>query len=392
MVMTAVVTVFMTQPIFLELATSFRIELSEARFAFGATSLSYSAAFFFVGPLADRFDRPKMAITGLVASSAAIFSASLTTCFPSFLITMGLTGFSAALIPAALFPHMTLLAPREKLGLYVGAIVASGTLGVVVGRVAIGLLTAQFGWPVAFRMVSALLLALAGLGRLVLVERSGPRPPSPLSIPALYLRSIKLLLSPKTLALLTIGFFLFSGFLGMVTFLTYRLVAAPFLFTAAEVGWISLAGITALVAPLAGTLSRKTGIFEVSLPALVVCLVAVQLMGWFHSVPVVTLGLLLLFAGVYCCQPLIFLLIGQNVPRESLGSASSLYILVCIGGGSLSSMALGPIWTAYGWSGVTLACTLCIAVATTTLGVLASKKWGEETGVEVPCVRQRLPE
>jgi MFS transporter, YNFM family, putative membrane transport protein len=390
MVMIAVATVFMTQPIFLEIATTFRLELSKARLAFSVTSLCYSAGFFFIGSLADRFNLPKMAVAGLVTLSVMIFLASLTTCFPLFLMAMGLIGFSAALIPAALFPHMALVAPKEKLGLYVGAIVASGTVGVVVGRVAIGLLTAQFGWPVAFRLISVLLFILAALGFFVLVEQSTQRTPSPLSIPALYLRSIKLLFSLKTLALLVTGFFLFFGFLGMLTIVTYRLVAPPFLFTTREVGWISLAGFTALIAPFSGALSQKTGIFKVSLPGLFLCLVAVQFMGWFNSVPVITLGLILLFAGTYCCQPLLFLLIGQSVPKESLGSASSLYIVVCIGGGSLSSIVLGPIWTAFGWSGVTLACTVSLALATTTLAVLASgkarrgKRKGETASVGVP--------
>jgi len=42
-------------------------------------------------------------------------------------------------------------------------------------------------------------------------------------------------------------------------------------------------------------------------------------------------GVLLLFSGVYFCQPLIFLLITQKVPKIYLGTASSFYVLFCIG-------------------------------------------------------------
>ncbi|WP_300667749.1 MFS transporter [Desulfoluna sp.] len=371
MVMTAVATVFMTQSIFLEIATSFHLEIARARFAFSVASLSYSAAFFFIGPLADRFDLPKMALTGLMALSVVIFGAASITRFSLFVTAMGLIGVSAALIPASLFPHMTLMAPREKIGLHVGAIVASGTLGIVFGRVIMGVLTAHRGWPSAFRMVSGLLLVLAVAGWVFLVEK-GPRRTQPkANLSDLYKGSLRLLLRPRPQALLATGFFLFFGFLGMVTFLTYRLTAPPFDFTSGEVGWISLAGITALIAPFAGHLSQKTGPFRVILPGLGLCLVALQLMGWFQSIPLVTLGLLLLFAGAYCCQPLLFLLIGECVPKESLGTASSLYILVCIGGGSLSSMVLGPVWTAWGWPGVTLACSLSIAIAAGITGTLA---------------------
>jgi YNFM family putative membrane transporter len=145
--------------------------------------------------------------------------------------------------------------------------------------------------------------------------------------------------------------------------LTYRLIAPPFNFTSGEVGWISFAGITALVAPFAGNLSQKIGTYKLIFPSLLLCLLSFQLMGWFLSITLTVLGLLLLFLGVYVCQPLVFLLIGQNVPKESIGSASSLYILFCIGGGSLSSILLGPVWRSHGWSGITTICTVSLLIS-----------------------------
>ncbi|SCX89936.1 MFS transporter [Desulfoluna spongiiphila] len=374
MVMTAVATVFMTQSIFLEISTAFQLDIARARFAFSVASLCYAAAFFFIGPLADRFDLPKMALTGLTALWAAILLASVAPSFSYFITAMGLIGFSAALVPASMIPHMTLLAPPKKLGLYVGAVVASGTLGIVFGRVAVGLLTAHLGWRVAFRIVAVLLMVLWAAAYAWLMETTPRRQPAPRKLSELYLGAIRLVCTPKPLALFATGFFLFFGFLGMVTFLTYRLTAPPFFFTAGEVGWISLAGLTALIAPFAGSISQQTGPYKVSLPGLGICLVALQLMGWSESVPLITLGLLLLFAGAYCCQPLIFLLIGASVPKTALGSASSLYILVCIGGGSLSSMVLGPVWALWGWPGITLACSLSLAMAAGVLGTLAMRE------------------
>ena len=117
------------------------------------------------------------------------------------------------------------------------------------------------------------------------------------------------------------GFFLFIGFLGMATFLTYRLAAPPYNFSSGEIGWISFAGITALIAPFAGHFSNKAGIYKIVLAGLMTCLLSFQLMGWFPSITLTALGLLLLFLGVYTVQPLVFLIIGQSVSRDSLGSA-----------------------------------------------------------------------
>ncbi len=73
-------------------------------------------------------------------------------------------------------------------------------------------------------------------------------------------------------------------------------------------------------------------------------------------------------------QPLVFLLIGQNVPKESIGSASSLYILFCIGGGSLSSVFLGPVWLSHGWSGITIICTISVLISLLIISIIMLKE------------------
>jgi YNFM family putative membrane transporter len=372
--MLAVSTIFMTQSIFLELSEAYRIDITQARFSFSIVSLFYAIAFFFLGPIADKFDLPKMAVAGIVLLASAVGYASLTTEFSTFIIAMAITGTCAALIPASMFPHIALVAPEEKTGVYVGTIVASGTVGVVFGRTLVGILTEQFGWQISFRVISGLLLIFAFFTVVTLVNRSNTRASSEKRLSRLYANSIKLLLSIKTLSLLLAGFLLFIGFLGMITFLTYRLVEPPFNFTSGEIGWISLAGLTALVAPFAGSLSQRVGVFRIIFPGLLICLISLQLLGWCTSVHLVIIGLLLLFISVYSCQPLIFLLIGQTVPRSSLGSASSLYILFCIGGGSLSSVILGPIWKSFGWAGITIVCSVSLALA---IAVLVGKVWYE---------------
>ena len=369
----AVSTVFMTQSIFLELSESFNIDITQARFSFSIVSLFYAASFFFLGPAADKFDLPKIAVTGLLLLAITIFCSSYATSFNLFIVAMALIGICAALIPASMFPHIAKTSPKNKIGMYMGSIVASGTLGVILGRVAMGLLTSIIGWQFSFRIVSFVLLFLTVLTFLYLVERDEQNSKNQQKLTRLYANSIRLLFDPKILSLLLAGFSLFVGFLGMVTFLTYRLIAPPFNFSSGEVGWISFAGITALIAPFAGNLSQKIGTNKIIFYSLLVCLLSFQFMGWFQSITLTVFGLLLLFLGVYTFQPVLFLLVAQNVPKESIGSASSLYILFCIGGGSLSSIFLGPVWHSYGWSGITTICTISVLISLLIISVTALK-------------------
>lgn len=374
----AVSTVFMTQSIFLELSDSFNINLTQARFSFSIVSLFYAAAFFFLGPAADRFDLPKIAVTGLFLLASTIFCSSYATSFNFFIVAMAFIGICAALIPASMFPYIARTSPKDKSGIYIGAIVASGTLGIIFGRVSMGILTSITGWQSSFRIISFVLFFLTVITFLSLVEKQDEKSKNHQKLTQLYANSIQLFFNPKILSLLLAGFSLFVGFLGMVTFLTYRLIAPPFNFSSGEVGWISFAGITAIIAPFAGNLSQKIGTYKIIFPGLLMCLMSFQLMGWFDSITLTTLGLLFLFLGVYSCQPLLFLLISQTAPKESIGSASSLYILFCIGGGSLSSIFLGPVWRSYGWFGITITCTISVLISLLIMSVIALNERGIE--------------
>ena len=377
--MLAVSAVFMTQSIFLEISESFNIDITQARFSFSIVSLFYSASFVFLGPAADKFDLPKIAVTGLLLLTMTVFCASYATDFSLFIIAMGLMGIGAALIPASMFPHIALISPENKMGVYIGSIVASGTLGVIFGRVSMGLLTSAMGWQFSFRIVSVVLFVLTVISYFSLVEKHNEKLRNHQKLSKLYANSIRLMFKPKILSLLLVGFSLYVGFLGMLTFLTYRLVAPPFNFSSGEIGWISFAGITALIAPFSGNISQKIGTLKIIFSSLLICLLSFQLMGWFQSITLITLGLLLLFFAVYSCQPLVFILIGQNAPRESIGSASSLYILFCIGGGSLSSIFLGTVWRSYGWHGITTLCSISLLIALLIMSIIALK---ESTGKE----------
>ena len=376
----AVSTVFMTQSIFLELSESFKIDITQARFSFSIVSLSYSASFFFLGPAADKFDLPKIAVTGLLLLAITVFCASYASNFGLFILAMALMGICAASVPASMFPHIAKTSPKNKIGVYLGSIIAAGTLGVIFGRVSMGLLTSNIGWQSSFRIVSVVLFFLSAISFLSLVEKHNKKSRNHQKLFKLYTNSIRLMFNLKILSLLSVGFSLYFGFLGMVTFLTYRLVAPPFYFSSGEVGWISFAGITALIAPFSGNISQKIGTYKIIFPGLLICLLSFQLMGWFQSITLIVLGLLLLFLGVYACQPLVFLIIGQNVPRESIGSASSLYILFCIGGGSLSSIFLGPIWRSYGWHGITTLCSVSLLISLLIMTIISLKERNIEGG------------
>ncbi|MCG8552057.1 MAG: MFS transporter [Desulfobacterales bacterium] len=375
LVMMGVSTVFMNQSIFLELSQSFGISLNRARLSFSVASLGYSVTFLLAGPVMDRVNLKKTALCCAMLLSGVVFATSFTTGFRSFLWCMFPMGMCAALIPASLFPYMATLAPAKDKGTYVGAIVAAATLGVIWGRFLSGVLTSFMGFRAAYQVIAFLLLFCSGLVAVCPgAPRQGPARHSR-SIFKTYAKAYGQVFKARVMMLMVVGGTLFFGFLGMITFLTYRLNLSPFHFSSGQIGWISFAGLTALVAPFSGLISRRFSIEKIIISGLCLALISGLILGKALTLPWVVAGLLLLFLSVYICQPLVFMLVGQSVSSQYLASASSFYIFFCIGGGSLSSIVLAPVWTTLGWHALVAVCAVSMgcSLAVMLLGNFSSK-------------------
>lgn len=348
----AVASVYVMQPVFAEVASRFQVTIGDARLAFSVVSIAYALAFFFLGPLSDRIDPKKMAAAGLVLSAGAMVTASLASDYRQLLVLLAVQGASAAVVPAAMFALMPRVAPKAMIGTYFGFVIAASVLGITLGRSGMGLLAARFGLAGALQVCAAVLAVAA------LLNQALPRSPAPgasgATLGRSYADALAMLVRPSLMRLFGAGFLLFFGYLGVLTFLTLRLHQAPFLFDSAAIGSISLLGMSALFgAPLSGRLTARVGSLPVAVGGLVIVLAAIACLTVATDVHLLAAGLFLLFLGVFSCQPAVFVRITERVGPAQRGAASALYLLTCLGAGSLSSLLLGGVWTHGGWVAVT---------------------------------------
>lgn len=363
----AVASVYLTQPVFAEIAATYGRSISDARLAFSVSSITYALAFFVFGPLSDHIGVRRMAGLGLLLGAASAVSAALLDQYTGFLLACAAQGASAAAVPAAMFALMPRIARKDQIGTYFGLIIAASVVGITLGRAAMGLLTAGLGLRGALFACACVLLVMAATTRALPEDATGPSRRHGLL--RIYADTARMLMAPDLLRLFATGFLLFFGYLGVVTFLTLRLHEPPFSFSSAGIGSISLLGLGAVVgAPASGRLVGRAGSLVVGLSGLGIVLGAIACLAWTQSVIGVSVGLFLIFLGVFSCQPAVFVRIAQRVDPASRGAASSLYLLTCLGAGSLASAVLGPIWINGGWPAITAIC------ATTTMlsGLLLS--------------------
>jgi YNFM family putative membrane transporter len=360
--------VYMTQPLFPEIAGALGVGATEARLAFTATGVAYGLAFFAFGPLADRYPGRGLAVAGALGQAVFALAMALAGGFTAFLCFAAAFGVAAAAVPAAVFALVARTAPPGRTGLHLGIAIGAAVAGMILGRWAPGVAAEAVGWRTTFLGAAALFALLAAALRLL--PGNDPRLTTHLTtLPRQGLRrtygaALGLLARRRVAWLLATGFALFAGYLGPTSMLTYHLAGPPFGAGTGEVGWISLAGLTAVLgAPLSGRLLPVLGARPVMLAGLALMLAAQAVLLVAGTLAAVATGVALLFLGVFVCQPVVFALLAEAVPADRRGTATSFYFLVCILSGGLSTAALGPVWEAAAWPGVSAASTAGIAAA-----------------------------
>lgn len=359
----AVASVYWTQPVLVEIGVAYGVSAMQARFAFSACSLAYAIAFFFVAPLTDRISSRRLAGLGLTATGLMTAASAIFEGFNGFVFSMSVQGAAAAIAAAAMYALMPRIAGKERLGLYFGLIIASSVVGITAGRSVMGLLTASIDIRGALLVCAGALLAMAALV-LVLPQDHIALVSSRESYLRQCLKTASMLISPACGGLFLVGFLLFFGYLGTLTFLTLRLQQPPFSLDSSAIGVISLAGLSATFgAPLSGVLARRIGSLRVAMCGLACVLLAIACLALAQSAIWISVGMFLMFFGVFSCQPAIFVRICERVDAMNRGAASSLYLLTCLGAGGLASAALGPIWIEYGWYGITTTTFLAVVLS-----------------------------
>ncbi len=347
--------VYITQLIFQEIALTFNINSLDARFAFSLSTIVYALSFFMFGPLSDKFYAKKIITVGCLGVFCALVVTGLTDSFLVFLIAMAFLGFFAAAVPAATFSYVVKNTNPDKITTALGIMISASVVGIVAGRSMIGVLTEYFSWQESFFVYAALIVGI------VITAQSLPnevhQENSSKSITSLYIDALKLFFKKETALIFSMGFFLFFGYLGLTSFMTYALKLPPYQLSSEDLGWLNMVGVSAVAgSALASRLSQYISQRLLILICLMGVFISIFMIGNSASISGVAIGILLLFVMVFSVQPLIMGFLNQIVSPSQKGTVSSLYFLSCLSGGAVGTYLLGDIWANYGWEGTVIAC------------------------------------
>lgn len=220
------------------------------------TQLGYALGILLLAPLGDRIDRRRLIVLKAGALALALLGSALAPGI-GWLLAASLAVGLAGTLAQDIVPAAATLAPPAHRGRVVGTVMTGLLLGILLSRVASGLVGQQWGWRAVF-LAAAGSIALIGLA----LWRGLPRfvPSTQLSYGQLMASLVQLWkrygpLRRATLAqgLLSIGFSAFWSTLAVMLHERFQMGSAA-------AGAFGLAGAAgALAAPLAGRLADRRG-------------------------------------------------------------------------------------------------------------------------------------
>ncbi|MCC7633919.1 MFS transporter [Stenotrophomonas rhizophila] len=324
------------------------------------TQLGYALGIALLAPLGDRLDRRALILVKAVILAAALGLAAVAGSLPGLLLASLLVGLTATLAQDVV-PAAAALARPDERGAVVGKVMTGLLLGILLSRVASGVVAELLGWRAMFGIAAGSVLLMA-----VALARALPRftPTTTLGYPALLGSLLSLWRQQPALrravlaqGLLAIGFSAFWSTLALMLHSRFQLGSAA----AGAFGIAGAAG--ALAAPLAGRWADRLGSPAVARIAITVALAGFALLLLDGALPpVAVLPLLAVSAVVFdfgfqsalvAHQTQVYGLVPEARSRLNALLFTGMFLGMAAGG-ALGSLALAR----WGWSGVAGLATL----------------------------------
>ena len=349
----SVANLYYAQPLLNTLATDFKVSEGIAGTIITMTQLGYALGLVLLVPLGDLIERRRLIANVSLAAVVALVAAAMSPKLFWFDIACLFIG-GTAVVAQVLVPFAAHLARDEDRGRVVGRVMSGLLMGILLARVASGLVSDVLGWRGVYWIAAAMLLFQA----FVLARVLPAEPPqSRQSYPALLLSILYLLRDePLLRRRIVYGMAVFASFSVLWTGLPFLLAPAPYHYSDSVIGLFGLLGVAGvLMASFAGHLHDLGHSRLATGSSLVLVILGFVIMGtWPYHVSAIAVGIVLLDLGVQGTQILNQSTIYTLRP-EARSRLTTAYMTCFFIGGAIGSATAAASYTRFGWSGVAVA-------------------------------------
>ena len=342
---------YCTQPLLPLLARLFHASKTGVGMTVSAATLGVALSAPVFGALAERLARKRVIVVSLLGVSVPTLLAATSTSLAQLIFWRFLQGITVPGIIAVVITYIGEEWPPDRVPLIMSFYVSGTALGGFIGRVSSGILADRFSWRVSFLVLGAASLAGAAAVAAWLPHgrRRAPHPAaSTVGLGFLY-QVQGLFRSRRLVATFAVGFNVLFSLVGVFTWITFHLSAAPFLLSTTALSslfFVYLIGL--LITPAAGYLITRVGL-RVGISGAIVCSIAGVLLTLAPSLTVVIVGLTLLSSGVFIAQTASSTHLRVAAPSGARVTAAGLYITFYYLGGAAAGVIPGAFWAIGGW-------------------------------------------
>lgn len=338
------------QPMMPLFSQEFNITAAESSLVLSVAATTLAFGLLLTGPLSDTYGRKGIMVIALLATSFFTIVSAITPNWTMLLISRALVGLSLSGLVAIGMTYLSEEISPNNLGVAIGIYIAGNALGGMCGRMITGFVIDYVHWQIILGVMGAQVLLAAGCFWYFLPS-SKHFHSTPLQLNKLFHGYIHHLTSPKLPWLFLLGFLLMGGFVTLLNYITYYLLAPPYLLSQAIIGLFSFVYLAGMFSSTQfGLLADKKGQSKVLWIAISIMLLGI-LITLIHHPIIIFLGMLVLTFGFFGAHSVISSWIGR-LAQQARGQASSLYLFCYYMGSSILGTAGGLAWTNYNWQGV----------------------------------------
>jgi len=342
---------YCTQPLLPLLTHLFHASKTGVGMTVSAATLGVALSAPIFGALTERLPRKRVIVASLIGVSVPTLLAATSTSLAQLIFWRFLQGIAVPGIVAVVITYIGEEWPPHRVALVMSFYVSGTALGGFIGRVSAGILADWFNWRVSFLVLGT--AALAGAGAVAAwLPHGRPRPSLPVrsDAPLSFLYQIQALFRRRRLvATFAVGFNVLFSLVGVFTWITFHLSAAPFLLSTTALSslfFVYLVGL--VVTPAAGFLITRVGL-RAGIAGAIGCSMAGVLLTLAPSLPIVILGLTLLSSGVFISQTASQSHLRVAAPPEARVTAAGLYLTCYYLGGTAAGVVPGAFWALGKW-------------------------------------------
>src|SRR4051812_7970881 len=357
----AVGNLYWAQPLLDLIADDLGASPAAAGWLVTATQIGYAAGILLIVPLGDILDRHRLIPMMMVAVAVALVGAALAPSFPVLLVALAVVGVTTV-SGQILTPLAGDLADDAHRGRVVGTVVSGILIGILLSRTISGLVAGVAGWRAIYGLAAAAAVLFA-----VLLYRAIPTlpPKARIAYPALIASVVTVVRRERTvrwtLVLAATGFAMFTMFW---TALTFLLSGAPFHYPVSVIGLFGLAGLAgAAAAQRSGRLHDRGWSLPATGGALALALATFVVAGVAGRSVVVVLVVVVVLDVALQAVGILNQLRVFSVSGEARSRLNTAYVTCNFLGGALGSAAAAVLWSAGGWTAITIAGVVLSAFA-----------------------------